>query len=115
MKIPKSFKVGDVEYEVIWKWNLRNDDGTALWGLCDRDKPRIFLDRSIVGEDRISLFRHESLHAVITELRSGRLLVDGKRRRLTKNDLSYAVEELIVKAIEEFDMATFKFRLKGKK
>lgn len=72
MKIPKSVKVGSMEYEVIKETDLYIDtvDGAKLpcYGLCEYGKHKIYLDPDIQDDQGMEqTFFHELAHALLKE------------------------------------------------
>jgi Zn-dependent peptidase ImmA (M78 family) len=100
MKIPTSFKIKGKKWRICHKWNLLDDDGTHVDGLCCVKKRIVYLDRSLVKEDKQSTLLHELFHALIYEI------------GLHQTSLTLDVEELIVENLSLFMLETFNIRLK---
>ena len=68
MNIPKNFKVGGMDYEVVFEDKLFTDDGLALLGMCDYYKNQIIIDDKIQNAQRVEqTFFHELAHAILYE------------------------------------------------
>ena len=66
MNIPKKFKVGGMDYEVVFEDKLFTDDGLALLGMCDYYKNQIVIDDKIQNSQRVEqTFFHELAHAIL--------------------------------------------------
>lgn len=66
MRIPKQFKLKGKLWKVAYKDNLK-EDGEELDGLCVFSTRTIWLDSSLRGKKKKSVFLHELFHVVIHE------------------------------------------------
>lgn len=99
MKIPTSIKIKGKRWKITHKWNLK-DEGIKCDGLCSYDERIIYLDRSLLKEDKVPTLLHEIYHALIYEI------------GLHQTSLSLDVEEMLVENISMFMIDTFNIRLK---
>lgn len=104
MKIPKTFKLKGKDWNVEYKWNLRDVEGDKMDGLCLNGKRTIQIDRAMPREEKWTVFLHELVHAVVFEAHISGL--DGPAGEL--------LEEVLCDSIaSDFD-SLFNFKWKRK-
>ncbi len=64
LKIPKTFKLGNVKYRVEFAPNLA-DESSRLFGLFDPDENVIYLDEGVRDDKMGHTFCHELVHALL--------------------------------------------------
>ena len=101
MKIPRSIRVYGHKWDIKYKWNLRDDNGEAVDGMCDNKERAIYIDRSSDKEERLGIFFHELFHVIIHELKVG------------QTELNPEVEEIIVEGISDYLVRNFNIRRKN--
>lgn len=102
MKIPKNIKIYGKNWAIDYKWNLKDDEGNNLEGLCCFEKRLITIDRLLTKEKKFSVFLHELFHAILFEL------------KIKQTSLSSDVEEIIVEGFADFLTSNFDIRSKKK-
>lgn len=75
MRIPRTVKLGNHEFKVIYKKTIRHPgkNGEECYGLCDYDSHVIYLQRGMHPSKKSEVFFHECLHAIdeLFDLRLG--------------------------------------------
>lgn len=99
MRIPQSLEIKGKKWTVEYKWNLRDEDGKAMDGLCLTKEKKIQIDRSLSKEDKWDTFLHELTHAQLFEAHL---------------DLPLEVEEIICEANVDLLKTHFNLRWKRK-
>lgn len=85
MKIPASIKIKNNVWKVVYKWNIKNDQGEMLDGLCDPMKKIIYLAHGLSKADAEDSFLHEYLHAVQFEFGLHHTLSDDMQESIAHN------------------------------
>lgn len=62
--IRREFKIKGNVWSTRFVFNLRNDDGEKVQGLCDPTTRTINIDRNIKNEEKWFVFFHELIHAI---------------------------------------------------
>lgn len=101
MRIPKHIMIKGEKWVTKYKWNLKNDKGDLLDGMCCLDTRTIFLDRSLPKEERPQVYLHEIIHALLYELHMHLIVNDDTNELLSEN-------------LSQFIMKHFSLRLKKK-
>jgi hypothetical protein len=62
--IRRKFKIKGNEWRVFFAFDLRNDIGEKVDGLCDPTKRTIFIERTVKNNEKWDIFFHELIHAI---------------------------------------------------
>lgn len=67
LKIKSNFKIKGKDWQVIYKWNLKDPVHGHCNGICDPTTRTIYLDRLADPETKLRAFIHELFHAIAFE------------------------------------------------
>ena len=63
MNIPETIKIGAYDYKMIEEDKLKLD-GKDVWGYCDREQNKIYMQKGMKSKKEKEVFLHECLHAI---------------------------------------------------
>ena len=105
MKLRKEFYIKGQKWQLAYKWGLRDSEGERMLGLCHCASRIIEIERAIPQEEKLEIFLHEFLHAIIFESHlSGLSGAEGE-----------LVEEVLCDAIASVFVDNFTLRWSGKR
>jgi hypothetical protein len=67
MRIKSSFSIKGKKWLTKYKWNLKGDDGSVAYGLCDVDKRIIWVAHGLSIDEKTWVWAHEYMHARLFE------------------------------------------------